>query len=101
MLRRGRKVNRDPGHTVEMSETWRSEVADAVGEICGIAAEQLIDTADLETLGIDSLDLIEVGMIIEERHDVQLSGEDFEDVHTFGGAVAVFDGIIAAKLHAR
>ena len=84
------------GHTAAMSE-WRSDVVAAVIEVTGLNEGQLIDDADLETLGIDSLDLIEVGMIIEERHDVQLSGEDFEGVTTFSGAVGVFDKIISAS----
>ncbi len=83
-------------HTAEMSE-WRSDIVAAVTEVTGLAEDQLVDDADLEALGIDSLDLIEVGMIIEERHDVQLSGEDFEGVTTFSGAVGVFDKVISSS----
>ena len=84
-----------------MSTQWRGEVVDAVVEVCGITPDVLVDDADLDTIGIDSLDLIEVGMIIEERHDVQLSGDDFEGVTTFGGAVGVFEGILEAKQQAQ
>ena len=77
-----------------MRATCRNDVVEAVVEICGIAPEFLVDDADLEALQIDSLDLIEIGMIFEERHDARLSSEDFDGVTTFGGAVAVFDRVL-------
>jgi acyl carrier protein len=74
----------------------RSDVVSAVSEVCGVAAEDLRDDATLDELEIDSLDLIEVGMIMEEKHDIRVSTDDFHDVSTFGEAVAVFDRIVAA-----
>ena len=76
--------------------TVRSDVVGAVVEVCGVSADDLTDDATLEGLEIDSLDLIEVGMIMEERHDIRVSTDDFEDVATFGDAVAVFDRLVAA-----
>lgn len=73
--------------------TVRNDVIEAVVEVCGIDVAALVDGATLESLGIDSLDLIEIAMIIEDQHDTQISGDDFEDVTTFGGAVAVFDRV--------
>jgi acyl carrier protein len=72
----------------------REAVADAVVEVCGTDRAELVDGATLESLDIDSLDLIEVGMIIEQQFDVQLQAESFQGVHTFGGAVEVFERAI-------
>ena len=35
-------------------------------------------------------------MIMEEKHEIRVSADDFEDVSTFGDAVAVFDRIVSA-----
>ena len=64
-------------------------------EVCGVDAVDLRDDATLDDLEIDSLDLIEVGMIMEEKHEIRVSADDFEDVSTFGDAVAVFDRIVS------
>ena len=68
----------------------------AAVEVCGIEAEELQDDDTLDGLEIDSLDLIEVGMIMEGKHGIRVSSDDFEDVSTFGDAVAVFDRIVAS-----
>lgn len=83
-----------------MNASCRADVVDAVVEICGTDPADLDDGADLERLGIDSLDLIEIGMIMEERHDIALDGADFDGVTTFGGAVEVFDRKIAGTRRA-
>lgn len=97
-MRHVKKPRRDqnPGIIGTVTTSCRSDVIAAVLEVCGLESVVLVDDADLETLGIDSLDLIEIGMIMEERHDVQMSSDDFADVTTFGEAVAVFDRIITA-----
>lgn len=80
-----------------MSSSCRPDVVAAVEEICGLEPAVLVDDADLETLGIDSLDLIEIGMLIEEKYEIEVDSEAFADAATFGQAVAVFDRIIGAK----
>jgi acyl carrier protein len=76
--------------------TVRDDVAGAVMEVCGVEADDLQDDAALDSLEVDSLDLIEVGMIMEAKHGIRVSSDDFEDVATFGDAVAVFDRIVAS-----
>ena len=76
--------------------TVRGDVVAAVLEVCGVQADDLMDDSTLEGLEIDSLDLIEIGMIMEEKHEIRVSADDFDDVSTFGDAVAVFDRIVAA-----
>lgn len=72
-------------------------MVEAVYELCGIAPESLIDDAELSDLDIDSLDLIEIGVIIEQRYGVQANSDDLSDVTTFGGAVEMFDRVITAQ----
>lgn len=74
--------------------TCRSDVVDAVEVVCGLAPDDVDDHATLESLGVDSLDLIEIAMIVEERYPIEPQGEDFEGVTTFGAAVATFDRLI-------
>jgi acyl carrier protein len=71
------------------SESTQAVVYDALLEVCGLSGP-IDDAARLEDLGIDSLAVIEVGMIVEERLGVVLDANDFEGVATFGEVVAVF-----------
>jgi acyl carrier protein len=68
----------------------RSDVVNAFVEVCGVPADELSDDANLESLEIESLDLIEVAMIMEEKCGAQVNADDFEEVSTFADAVAVF-----------
>jgi acyl carrier protein len=71
--------------------TVRDVVMDAVVEVCGTDPASITDDATLTSLEIDSLDLIEVGMIVEQRFGAIVNLEDFDDVATFGAAVSVFE----------
>ncbi len=51
-------------------------------------------SATLEDLDIDSLDLVELGQMVEEEYGVRFKAEDFKDVEDVGGAVDV----IASRL---
>jgi acyl carrier protein len=70
-------------------QSTRDVVLEALLEVCGLRGP-IDDPARLEDLGIDSLAVIEVGMIVEERLGVVLDADDFEGVTTFGEVVAVF-----------
>lgn len=45
--------------------------------------------ATLESLDIDSLDITELGQLVEEKYGVRLKPDDFENVSTVGQAVDV------------
>jgi acyl carrier protein len=74
--------------------TIRQAVADAVVEVCGTSPDLLVDEATLASLDIDSLDLIEIGMIVETEYGITVESEAFDGVETFGAAVAVFERIL-------
>lgn len=45
--------------------------------------------AALEQLDIDSLDLVELGQVIEDEYGVQLEAKDFKGVVTVGDSIGV------------
>lgn len=69
----------------------RSLVALAVEEVSGVCVPADSGGLGLEDLNIDSLGLIEVGMIVEEGLGIVLAANDFDGVVTFDDAVAVFE----------
>lgn len=62
------------------------KIADAIAEI-GPDREDVKKEATLESLDVDSLDLVEVGQVIEEEYGVELKGEDVEKLKTVGDVV--------------
>lgn len=60
----------------------------------GPEPDEVTRDATLEALDIDSLDLTELGQLVEEKYGIRLKPEDFEDVKTVGEAV----DIIATKV---
>lgn len=62
------------------------KIADAIAEI-GPDREDVKKDATLESLDVDSLDLVEVGQVIEEEYGVELKGEDVEKLKTVGDVV--------------
>jgi acyl carrier protein len=53
----------------------------------GPEPEQITRDATFESLDVDSLDLVELGQVVEERYGVKLEGDDLKDLNTFGDAV--------------
>jgi len=62
------------------------KIADAIAEI-GPEREDVKKEATLESLDVDSLDLVEVGQVIEEEFGVEIKGEDVEKLKTVGDVV--------------
>ena len=73
------------------TSSLKTTVAAAITEVCGLEEASLADDATLNDLGVDSLDLLEVAMIVEQETGLVVQAEDFDGVETFGAAVAVFD----------
>jgi acyl carrier protein len=60
----------------------------------GPEPEEVTREATLESLDVDSLDMVELGQLVEEKYGVRLQPQDFEGVTTVGEAV----DIIVAKV---
>jgi acyl carrier protein len=75
-----------------MSATTVSEdrvfetIADALAEL-GTERDQITREASFESLDVDSLDLVEVGQVIQDEFDVELKGDDMKNVGTAGEVV--------------
>jgi acyl carrier protein len=53
----------------------------------GTERGELSREADLESLDVDSLDLVELAQIVEDEFGVELRGDDVKDVKTVGEVI--------------
>ncbi|MEJ7893456.1 MAG: acyl carrier protein [Solirubrobacteraceae bacterium] len=53
----------------------------------GAEPDQLALDATFESLDVDSLDLVELGQIVQDEYGVELKGEDMPKLKTVGDAV--------------
>jgi len=56
-----------------------------------IPADEIAPEATFEALGLDSLDVVDLTLAIEERTGIKLEDEELEDVRTVGDAVSRAD----------
>jgi acyl carrier protein len=68
------------------AENVEKTIYDGLVEL-GTEREQLSRDADLETLDVDSLDLVELAQIVEDEFGVELRGDDVKDVKTVGDVI--------------
>ena len=68
----------------DLLETFRSILS---GEF-SVPAEEVTAEATFEALGLDSLDVVELTLVLEDKVGVKLGDEDLEDVRTVGDAIA-------------
>ncbi len=55
----------------------------------GVPAEEITEDATFEELGLDSLDLVEVTMVIDEELGIRIPDERLGDIQTTSDAVDV------------
>jgi acyl carrier protein len=67
-------------------EAIQTRVFDALEEF-GADADEITLEATFEALDIDSLDLVELGQIVQEEYGVEIKGEDMPNMKTVGSAV--------------
>jgi len=63
-----------------------TQIFDGLVEL-GTEREQLSREATLESLDVDSLDLVELAQIVEDEFGVELRGDDVKDVRTVGEVI--------------
>jgi acyl carrier protein len=61
----------------------------------GADPDQLRPEATLEELEIDSLDLFELGQILNQEYEIEVNPDDFENVVTLGDAQNVLIGYLS------
>jgi len=53
----------------------------------GADADAITNDATFEALDVDSLDLVELGQIVQDEYGVEIKGEDMPKLKTVGDAV--------------
>ena len=77
-----------------MSTTTISEdrvfetIANALAEL-GTERDQITRESSFESLDADSLDLVEVGQVIQDQFGVEIKGDDMKKVGTVGEVVTL------------
>ena len=71
------------------AESVGGVVVEELGKLAEVETGDLTPEARLEDLDIDSLDLVELGQVVEERYGIQLEREDMKDVTTVGDVIGV------------
>ena len=68
------------------SDNVEKTIYDGLVEL-GTERDDLSREATLESLDVDSLDLVELAQIVEDEYGVELKGDDVKDVKTVGDVV--------------
>jgi acyl carrier protein len=63
----------------------------------GVAANQVTPDATLESLGLDSLSMLELMFKIEDRYGLKITEDMPTDMQTVGDVVVFVDGLITRK----
>ena len=71
-----------------MNQDLLSTFTEILVEDFDIPADQVTPEASFEALGLDSLDVVDLTLAVEERTGVRLEDAELEDVRTVGDAVA-------------
>ncbi len=74
----------------------RDLIVDAISQSTGLARNKLSDNTDIiKDLGLDSLDVMELMMELEEKCQVKIPDEDLPKLKTIGDLVAKIDSLTA------
>lgn len=71
----------------DLFETFKAILADEFG----VPADDIAPEVTFEALGLDSLDVVELTLVVEEQTGVKLEDEELEDIRTVQGAVDKVD----------
>lgn len=68
-------------------------VKEAVSMLLDVKVEDLTEDTSLEDLGADSLDVVELVMMLEDEHDIYIDevDDDFDSINTIGDLVKVVE----------
>lgn len=70
-----------------MSQDLLATFTEVLTEDFGVPADEISPDATFEALGLDSLDVVELTLVLEERTGVKLEDEELEDVRTVQDAM--------------
>ena len=70
-----------------MSQDLLGIFTELLSEEFGVPSEDVKPEATFEALGLDSLDVVELTLVLEEKTGVKLEDEELEDVRTVQDAI--------------
>ena len=71
-----------------MSMTVEEKIKNVIVEQLGVSADEVVPEASfVDDLGADSLDLVELIMVLEEAFEREIPDEDAEKLQTVGDAI--------------
>lgn len=76
----------------ERTAVTKTDVVEALRELLGefeVEPDDVSAAAEFEALGLDSLDLVELSVKVEDAYEIDISEEDLEPVRTVGDAADV------------
>jgi acyl carrier protein len=73
-------------------EQIREQLADIVNEVAGVPADQVqLDKSFVDDLDVDSLSMVEIAVVAEERFEVRIPDEEIKNLVTVGDAVTYIE----------
>ena len=78
--------------STDLLATFRTILVDTFD----VPADDVTATATFESLGLDSLDVVELTLVLEEETGVKLEDEELEDVRTVQDAIDKVAGKVSA-----
>jgi acyl carrier protein len=74
-----------------MAGEMYATVENVLVETFGVDGEKVSPEATFESLDLDSLDLVELTLLIEEETGVKIEDDEVESIRTVGDAVALIE----------
>jgi len=66
----------------------KSKVIDLISQNLGVSTDEIVpDASFIDDLGADSLDIVELVMLIEREFDIEIPDEDAEKISTVQDAI--------------
>lgn len=76
----------------KLNEAQKDQVRELVSEKCNVDTSRIIDKTELHNeLGIDSLDIVELVMELEEMFNCTIPDEDYQHTITFGKLIEIVE----------
>lgn len=73
-------------------EQIREQLADIVNEVAGVPADLVqLDKSFVDDLDVDSLSMVEIAVVAEERFEVRIPDEEIKNLVTVGDAVSYIE----------
>jgi len=70
-----------------VSQELLATITEVLTEDFGVPEDDVAPDATFEALGLDSLDVVELTLVLEEKTGVKLEDEELEDIRTLQQAV--------------